>query len=102
MAYDAKALSAPEIRWLGVFPSDCDTFHIPDRCLLPMTQTDKKKVEAMLKRCYLQQHAPEWRSQLDMMWMKGIKFEIEAISASSFSLLSENYIPSKIRDGLYI
>ncbi|KAH9329905.1 hypothetical protein KI387_002013, partial [Taxus chinensis] len=60
MAYDAKALLAPEIRWLGVFPSDCDTFQIPERCLLPLTKTDKRKVESMLRRCYLQQHAPEW------------------------------------------
>ncbi|XP_057858562.1 meiotic recombination protein SPO11-1 isoform X3 [Cryptomeria japonica] len=102
MAYDTKALSAPEIRWLGVFPSDCDTFQIPDRCLLPLTTADKKKVDSMLRRCYLQQHAPEWRYQLDIMWAKGIKFEIEAISASSFSLLSEEYIPTKIKNGLYI
>ncbi|GLJ49442.1 hypothetical protein SUGI_1046990 [Cryptomeria japonica] len=67
MAYDTKALSAPEIRWLGVFPSDCDTFQIPDRCLLPLTTADKKKVDSMLRRCYLQQHAPEWRYQLDIM-----------------------------------
>lgn len=37
MAFDAKLLRVPEIRWLGVFPSDADKYHLPDRCLLPLT-----------------------------------------------------------------
>lgn len=37
MAFDAKLLRVPEIRWLGVFPSDAEKYHLPDRCLLPLT-----------------------------------------------------------------
>lgn len=37
MAFDAKVLRVPEIRWLGVFPSDAEKYHLPDRCLLPLT-----------------------------------------------------------------
>ncbi|OVA02178.1 Spo11/DNA topoisomerase VI [Macleaya cordata] len=61
MAYDAKFLRLPEVRWLGAFPSDSENYQLPERCLLPLTAEDKRKAEAMLLRCYLHQEAPQWR-----------------------------------------
>lgn len=37
MAYDAKLMRVPEIRWLGVFPSEYEKYHLPDQCLLELT-----------------------------------------------------------------
>ncbi|THF99719.1 hypothetical protein TEA_001121 [Camellia sinensis var. sinensis] len=37
MAYDAQFLRVPEIRWLGVFPSDSEKYDLPQQCLLPLT-----------------------------------------------------------------
>uniref|UniRef100_A0A1D1YDQ0 DNA topoisomerase (ATP-hydrolyzing) n=1 Tax=Anthurium amnicola TaxID=1678845 RepID=A0A1D1YDQ0_9ARAE len=96
MAYDAKLMCVPEVRWLGVFPSDHEKYNLPDRCLLPLTPEEKKKTEAMLLRCYLHKEAPDWRLELERMLQKGVKFEIEALSVTSFSFLSDEYIPAKI------
>ncbi|XP_078179890.1 spo11/DNA topoisomerase VI, subunit A protein isoform X3 [Carex rostrata] len=102
MAYDAKLMRVPEMRWLGVLPSDFGEFNLPDRCLLNLTPEDKRKAETMLSRCYLIKDAPQWRTELEMMLHKGVKFEIEALSAISFSFLSEVYIPTKIEHGKHI
>uniref|UniRef100_A0A6I9QI93 Meiotic recombination protein SPO11-1-like n=1 Tax=Elaeis guineensis var. tenera TaxID=51953 RepID=A0A6I9QI93_ELAGV len=102
MAYDAMLMHIPGLRWLGVFPSDSEKYNLPDRCLLHLTPEDKKKVEAMLSRCYLRKEAPKWRLELEIMLQKGVKFEIEALSVNSLSLLSDWYIPSKIQHGNYI
>lgn len=102
MGFDAKSLCVPGMRWLGVFPSDSDKYHLPDRCLLPFSPEDKKKAYTMLQRCYMYREAPKWRSELEIMLQRGVKFEIEAFSASSFSFLSEEYIPSKIQSGAFI
>jgi hypothetical protein len=37
MSYDAANLTTPDIKWLGVRPSDLDRFNIPQQCRLPMT-----------------------------------------------------------------
>ncbi|KAI4307879.1 hypothetical protein L6164_031008 [Bauhinia variegata] len=97
MAYDTRNLRVPEIQWLGVFPSDFERYSVPKHCLLPLTAEDKKKIEAMLLRCYLQKDVPQWRFELKLMLQKGVKFEIEALSAHTISFLSESYIPSKIK-----
>ncbi|XP_039140177.1 meiotic recombination protein SPO11-1-like [Dioscorea cayenensis subsp. rotundata] len=101
MAYDAKLLRVPGMHWLGVFPSDYDKFRLSNRCLLNLTAKDKQKAESILTRCYLHKETPKWRLELEIMLEKGVKFEIEALSASSLSFLS-TYIPQKIHEGLYI
>lgn len=30
-------MKLPEIKWLGVFPSDAAKFGVPQQCLLPLT-----------------------------------------------------------------
>ncbi|KAJ4725272.1 Spo11/DNA topoisomerase VI, subunit A protein [Melia azedarach] len=102
MAYDAKFLRIPVIQWLGAFPSDVEKYSLPQQCLLPMTPEDKGKTEAMLLRCYLHREVPQWRSELELMLQKGVKFEIEALSVHSLSFLSEEYIPSKIQGELHL
>ncbi|KAG0467012.1 hypothetical protein HPP92_018026 [Vanilla planifolia] len=101
MAYDAKLMRVPEIRWLGVFHSDLAKYQLLDRCLLSLTSEEKKKAESMLLRCNLQQEAPRWRVELEAMLQRGLKFEIEALSTTSISFLSQ-YIPIKIQEGGYI
>ncbi|KAF5479055.1 hypothetical protein F2P56_005560 [Juglans regia] len=102
MAYDAKYLRCPEVRWLGAFPSDSEKYCLPQQCLLPLTGKDKRKTESMLNRCYLQRDVPKWRSELELMLQRGVKFEIEALSVYSLSFLTKEYIPSKIKGGVHI
>ncbi|KAK4489940.1 hypothetical protein RD792_000590 [Penstemon davidsonii] len=102
MAYDAKSLRLPQIRWLGAFPSDSEKYQLPQQCLLPLTAEDKQRVGGMLRRCYMEREVPYWRSELQLLLDRGVKFEIEALSAHSLSFLSDYYLPSKIRNGGYI
>jgi hypothetical protein len=50
-------LTTPDIKWLGVRPSDLDRFNIPEQCRLDMTDEDlktgRKLVRAQLCMCRL-------------------------------------------------
>ncbi|XP_066317927.1 meiotic recombination protein SPO11-1 isoform X3 [Miscanthus floridulus] len=102
LAHDANLLRVPDIRWLGVFTSDFEEYCLPDCCLLHLLPEDRRKAEGILARCYLHREAPEWRSELEAMLQKGVKFEIEALSANSISFLSDEYIPQKIKQGMHL
>ncbi|KAL8469718.1 hypothetical protein ACS0TY_032529 [Phlomoides rotata] len=102
MAYDAKSLRLPEIRWIGAFPSDSEKYQLPQQCLLPLTTEDMQKARGILQRCYMEREVPHWRSELQLLLDRGVKFEIEALSAYSLTFLSEHYLPSKIQMGAYI
>lgn len=45
---------------------------------------------------------PHSRLEIELLLQRGVKFEIEALSACSLSFLSEEYVPSKIQGGLFL
>lgn len=42
MSYDSANLTTPDIRWLGLRPSDLDKYKINQQCRLAMTDEDLK------------------------------------------------------------
>ncbi|KAH7656842.1 DNA topoisomerase VI subunit A protein [Dioscorea alata] len=42
MSYDSSNLTTPDIKWLGIRPSDLDKYRVPEQCRLPMTDQDVK------------------------------------------------------------
>ena len=49
MSYDSSNLTTPDIKWLGVRPSDLDRFNIPEQCRLPMTEEDIKTGKRLVR-----------------------------------------------------
>lgn len=51
MSYDSASLTTPDIKWLGVRPSDLDRYNIPEQCRLDMTEHDIKTGKELLQVC---------------------------------------------------
>lgn len=49
MSYDSANLTTPDIKWLGILPTDLDRFNIPEQCRLPMTEDDVKTGKKMVQ-----------------------------------------------------
>mmetsp|Transcript_49079 Transcript_49079/g.115332 ORF Transcript_49079/g.115332 Transcript_49079/m.115332 type:complete len:107 (+) Transcript_49079:158-478(+) len=60
MAHDASSLATPDIKWLGVRPSDLNKYKIPAQCRLDLTDNDLKFAKQLLEKPYIQ-HRPKWR-----------------------------------------
>ncbi len=58
MSYDSSNLTTPDIKWLGVRPSDLDRFNIPQQCRLPMTEEDIKTGKKLVRTACL--HGKGW------------------------------------------
>ena len=50
MSYDSSNLTTPDIKWLGVRPSDLDRFSIPQQCRLAMTDEDIRTGHKLVRR----------------------------------------------------
>lgn len=50
MSYDSSNLTTPDIKWLGVRPSDLDRFRIPQQCRLAMTDEDIKTGRRLVRQ----------------------------------------------------
>ena len=101
MSYDSSNLTTPDIKWLGVRPSDLNRYQIPEQCRLPMTDGDIKTGKDLLQEEFIKKN-PEWYAELELMVKTKEKAEIQALSSFGFQYLSEVYLPLKLQEGDWI
>jgi meiotic recombination protein SPO11 len=101
MSYDSANLTTPDIKWLGVWPSDLDTYDIPEQCRLPLTEHDIKTGKELLEEDFIRKN-PDWYRELELMVKRKEKSEIQALSSFGFQYLTEVYLPQKLKAGSWI
>eukprot|EP00884_Botryococcus_braunii_P021527 jgi/Botrbrau1/8058/Bobra.13_2s0027.1 len=101
MSYDSSNLTTPDIKWLGVRPSDLDRFNIPQQCRLPMTEEDIRTGKRLMEEDFIKVN-PEWVRELEIMVTTKVKAEIQALSSFGFQYLSQIYLPLKLQEGDWI
>ncbi|XAR69020.1 DNA topoisomerase (ATP-hydrolyzing) [Bertholletia excelsa] len=96
MSYDSANLTTPDIKWLGIRPSDLDKYTIPEQCRLPMTEQDIKTGKDLLEEDFVKKN-PGWVEELNLMVKTRQKAEIQALSSFDFQYLSKVYLPLKLQ-----
>lgn len=101
MSYQTPFLTVPEIKWLGVRPSDLDKYDIPRSVRLSMSDNDVKRAKNLLDEAFIKQR-PEYQKELKLMLKNKEKAEIQALASKGFRYLSEEYLPTKLETGDWI
>jgi DNA topoisomerase VI subunit A len=94
-ASESSYLAIPQIRWLGLLPSDVEKHPISQSSLINLTENDHNKLKSMCKRPYLRRRT-EWLYQLGLMRDMGKKAELESIDIHG-DYLTRTFIPNKLR-----
>jgi meiotic recombination protein SPO11 len=97
MSFDSSNLTTPDIKWLGVRPSDLDRFHLPAQCRLEMTEKDIQMGKKLLEEDFIKSN-PQWCEELELMLQTKEKAEIQALSSFGFQYLTEVYLPLKLQE----
>jgi len=101
MSYDAASLTTPDIKWLGLRPSDLDAYNLPEQCRLPMTPADMEMGRKLLTEEFVLKNKA-WCRELERMLATKQKAEIQALSSFGFQFVSKVYLPRKLRQGDWI
>ncbi|EDQ87716.1 uncharacterized protein MONBRDRAFT_37903 [Monosiga brevicollis MX1] len=101
MSYDSASLTCPDIKWLGLRPTDLDRYKIPEQCRLPMTAEDIETGRRLLQADFITKNEA-WVKELRLMLDTKVKAEIQALSNFGFQYLTEVYLPQKLERGDWI
>jgi len=101
MSYDSINLTTPDIKWLGVRPSDLEKYSIPPQCRLEMSEHDIKTGKELLEEDFVKAN-PKWHRELETMVKNKVKAEIQALSSFGFQYLSKVFLPRKLKEGDWI
>ncbi|XP_076022923.1 meiotic recombination protein SPO11 [Genypterus blacodes] len=101
MSFEAQSLTVPSVMWLGLLPSDLQRLRVPEDALVPLTKTDERKLNSLLKRPYISSQ-PDWQREMELMQHSKVKAEIQSLAAIAPDFLTSIYLPNKIRYGGWI
>ncbi|MHA1199530.1 MAG: hypothetical protein ACTSQF_09415 [Candidatus Heimdallarchaeaceae archaeon] len=104
LSFESSHLAVPNIKWLGLLPSDLSPesgFDIPRSALLKLTSKDIHRSKLMLEEEFVQRK-PKWKEQLQIQLDSGYKAEIQALNARDPQYITNFYLPHKIESGDFI
>lgn len=84
-------LTCPQLKWLGIHPSEITHITAP---IEPLSPNDRKKIKSLLRRSYLDD---EIRTELLILQNLQCKVKIDNISRKMFSTFTCDYIINKIK-----
>ncbi len=95
LSFESVELAVPDIRWLGLLPSDIEEYQIPKSVLIKMTDNDIKRADDLLKEDFVKSR-PEWEKQILIMKNTKQKAEIQALASKNWRYMTGTYLPTKI------
>ena len=96
LAYESVRMAVPQARFLGLSSFDAEKYALPANVTIRLDETDERRAKQML--AYPWFHRKEWQRELEHMMKRGVKLELEALSAKGISFISEDYLPRKLRN----
>lgn len=101
LSYESYELATPDIKWLGVRPSDLDKYNLPKNTRLPMSKMDISRAKIMMEEKFVKVR-PEWVKELRLMIETKEKAEIQALASRGIKFFTEEYLPTKIETGDWV
>jgi meiotic recombination protein SPO11 len=101
LSYESYELATPNIRWLGVRPSDLDKYNLPQNTRLKMSPADISRAKLMIDEKFVK-NKPEWVKELKIMINTKEKAEIQALASRGIKFFTDEYLPTKIETGDWV
>lgn len=101
LSFESVELAVPEIRWLGLLPSDIEEYRIPKSVLIKMTDNDMKRADDLLEEDFVKSR-PEWQKQILIMKNTKEKAEIQALASKDWRFMTGTYLPTKINSADWV
>ncbi|MHA1946676.1 MAG: hypothetical protein ACXADW_11060 [Candidatus Hodarchaeales archaeon] len=95
LSFESIELAVPDIRWLGLLPSDIEEYKIPKSVLIKMSDNDMKRADDLLKEDFVKTR-PEWERQINIMRNTREKAEIQALASKNWRYMTGTYLPTKL------
>ncbi|MDD5417929.1 MAG: DNA topoisomerase IV subunit A [Candidatus Nanoarchaeia archaeon] len=96
LAYESKRMAVPSARFLGLSSFDQEKYNLPKNVTIKLNKTDISRANQILKYDWFQKAS--WQKEIKHMLQKGVKLELEALSAKGISFVTENYLPEKMKN----
>lgn len=96
LAYESQRMAIPGARFIGMSSYDMEKFDISRSVTIKLNDQDIRRAKEILAYPWFQKKP--WQKEINYMLKLGVKLELEAFSNKDFSFITEQYMPTKLKD----
>ena len=101
LAYESQRMAIPEARFLGIRSKDYVRCELTPSVTIDLSDTDIKRAKQIANYPWFEKKKP-WQKEIELMLKNGFKLEVEALISKDISYVTEEYVPSRLKDGDFL
>src|SRR5262245_8511877 len=101
LAYESRRMAIPEARFLGLCSEDYQRCQLTPSVQIKLNEQDIKRARQIAQYPWFVNKKP-WQKELDLMLKNGFKLEVEALISKDISYVTEEYVPSRLKEGVFL
>jgi DNA topoisomerase VI subunit A len=97
LAFESSRLAIPEARFLGIRAKDFTECELPDTVKIDLNDNDKKRANEIAAYPWFKDHKG-WQKEIARMLSNGFKMEVESLIQKDISYVTEEYVPTRLKN----
>jgi DNA topoisomerase-6 subunit A len=101
LAYESRRMAIPDARFLGMRSVDYERCKLSPSVQIKLNEQDIKRARQIAQYPWFAKKAP-WQKEIDLMLKNGFKLEVEALISKDISYVTEQYVPTRLKEGIFL
>ncbi|TFH23483.1 MAG: DNA topoisomerase IV subunit A [Myxococcales bacterium] len=101
LAYESQRMAIPDARYLGIRSKDYVKCELTPSVTIDLSDTDVKRAKQIASYPWFEKKKP-WQKEIELMLKNGFKLEVEALISKDISYVTEEYVPSRLKEGDFL
>ncbi|MCB9858405.1 MAG: DNA topoisomerase IV subunit A [Phycisphaerales bacterium] len=96
LAFESGRMAVPDAKFIGVRSRDYEEFDLSDDVKIAIDDKDIKRSKQILAYPWFKGKKP-WEKEIAEMLQHGFKMEVEALLTKSITFVTDEYVPTKLK-----
>jgi len=101
LAYESRRMAIPAARFLGMRSVDYERCKLTPSVQIKLNEQDIKRARQIAQYPWFAKKTP-WQKEIDLMLKNGFKLEVEALISKDISYVTEQYVPTRLKEGNFL
>jgi DNA topoisomerase VI subunit A len=101
LAYESRRMAIPDARFLGLRSNDYGRCQLSPSVQIKLNEQDIKRAKQIAQYPWFE-HKKAWQKEIELMLHNGFKLEVEALISKDISYVTEEYVPARLKEGVFL
>jgi DNA topoisomerase-6 subunit A len=94
-------MAIPDAKFLGLRSRDFERCELSRSVTITLNDNDRKRAQQIARYPWFE-NKKAWQKEIELMLKNGFKLEVEALISKTISYVTEEYVPSRLKEADFL